>query len=165
MDVDRLRDLAVVSVQQAEKLGIVDDVLIDPRTHRLGGLILSGGLFRGGPTVAWACVRTIGADAVMVDDTVSATAGVEESTLTRLHAMRGRKVVTDTGDLAGTLDGAEFDPASGQITSYLVATEGGRPFQRSPRLHVPPAAIEGIGKELITVDAKVIEFQRRSDPE
>lgn len=163
MDVDRLRDLAVVSVQQAEKLGIVDDVLIDPRTHRLGGLILSGGLFRGGPTVAWPCIRTIGADAVMVDDTATATAGVEGSGLIHLHDLRGLKVVTDSGELAGTLDGLEFDPATGQITSYLVATEGSRPFHRSPRLHLPPAAIEGMGKELITVDAKVIEFQR--DPE
>jgi sporulation protein YlmC with PRC-barrel domain len=60
MDVDRLHGMAVVSVQQAEKLGTVEDVLVDLDQHRVAGLLLHSGLFHGGPIVGWASVHSIG---------------------------------------------------------------------------------------------------------
>ena len=99
MDVEQLRGRAVVSVQQAEKIGTVHDVLVDTSAHRLAGLVLQGGLFRGGPSIAWADVRTIGQDAVMVDDRRAAANATVDGAV-KLADLRGRKVVTDSGELA-----------------------------------------------------------------
>jgi sporulation protein YlmC with PRC-barrel domain len=158
MDVDHLRGMAVVSVQQAEKLGTVEDVLLDLDEHRVGGLRLHGGLFRGGPIVGWPSVHAIGQDAVMVDDSNAAGPGAdgEVSGLTRLHALHGMKVVTDAGVLAGTFDGADMDPATGRITRYVVAGPGGGLFHRGHRFMLPPEGIVGIGVDLITVAAAAV---------
>jgi len=123
MDGETLRGIAVVSVQEARKLGTVDDVLLDLQRHRLGGVTLQGGLFRGGPTVEWSAIRSVGQDAVMVDDSgaVAAPLDAKHSALVRLTALRGTKVVTDMGDLAGTIAEVEVDPASGAVAAYTVA--------------------------------------------
>jgi sporulation protein YlmC with PRC-barrel domain len=158
VNAEEIRGRAIVSVAQAEKLGAIDDLLVDVREHHVAGFLLQGGLFRGGPSVAWSDVRTIGSDAVMVDDRSAAAAGPGNNP--RLADLRGRKVVTDTGDLAGTLDGLEFDPASGAITNYIVAGTGGGLFQTAPRFVLPSSAVKAVGDNLITVNGKVIDFQR-----
>ena len=74
MDLAQLQSRAVVNVNQAEKLGEIADLLIDTANHRLAGFVLRGGLFRGGASVPWGDVRSIGKDAVMVDDASAAAA-------------------------------------------------------------------------------------------
>ncbi|HWE63964.1 MAG TPA: PRC-barrel domain-containing protein [Chloroflexota bacterium] len=162
MNIDQLQGMAVVSVHQAEKLGTIEDVLLDLDQHRVGGLLLHGGPFRGGPVVGWASVRSIGQDAVMVDDSNAAGSGSEGqvSGLTRTQELRGMKVVTDTGALAGTIEGADIDPATGQITRYMVAEPGGGLFHQGHRFTLAPEAIVGIGVDLITVRAGAITVQR-----
>ncbi len=164
MQADQLKGVAVVSVPQADKLGAIEDVLLDLPQHRLGALLLHGGLFHGGPLVPWSEVRSVGQDAVMVDETVNATreaGSAGEVYGTRLSSLRGTKIVTDTGNLIGTLSGADIDPATGQITAYLVtASEGSGFFHRAPQFTVPANAIVGVGQDLITVDAHVVDAQR-----
>jgi len=164
MDVEQLRGRAVVSVQQAEKIGTVHDVLVDTSAHRLAGLVLQGGLFRGGPSIAWADVRTIGQDAVMVDDRRAAANATVDGAV-KLADLRGRKVVTDSGELAGTIDGLDFDPETGTIAHYIVAGQSGGLFRTAPRYQLPPKAVAAVGDGLITVDARTIDFQRAPQPE
>lgn len=167
MNIDHLRGMAVVSVQQAEKLGTVDDVLVDLDNHRAGGLVLRGGLFRGGPIVGWPSVRTIGQDAVMVDDSNATGTAAEGdiSGLARMQDLRGLKVVTDAGEFVGTLAGAEIDAASGQINGYIVEEPSGGLFHRSHRFTLPPGGIVGVGVDLITVAAGAITVQREEQAE
>jgi sporulation protein YlmC with PRC-barrel domain len=103
----------------------------------------------------------------MVDDSNSAgPASVGDvSGFTRLRDLRGMKVVTDAGELAGTLDGADIDPASGQITRYIVVEQGKGLFQRARRFTLPPEGIVGIGVDLVTVAASVITVQREETAE
>jgi sporulation protein YlmC with PRC-barrel domain len=167
MNIDQLCDMAVVSVQQAEKLGTVEDVLVDLDQHRAGGLVLHGGLFRGGPIVGWSSVRTIGQDAVMVDDSNAAVPGGDGdiSGLAPMHELRGMKVVTDAGSLAGTLEGVDIDPATGLIIRYIATEPGGGLFHRGHRFTLPPEGIVGVGVDLITVAADAITVQRDEQTE
>lgn len=161
MDIDALRDMAVVSVNQAEKLGSIEDVLIDVRAHRIGGLLLHGGLFRGGPVINWSSVGTVGQDAVMVEDRAAASTGADsDSGLTRFQTLRNLKVVTDAGALVGTVQGAEVDPADGRILHYTVAAPDGNLLRKAATFSVPPSSIEAVGRDLMTVNAAVIDFQR-----
>ena len=152
MIADELRGLAIVSVTQAQKLGAIDDILIDTQQHQVAGFLLQGGLFHGGPAVAWSDVRTIGIDAVMVDD--SSAAGANVAGQTRLAQLRGRKVVSNTGELVGTIVSIDFDPVSGAIVSYIVAGLDRGVFRAPSQFNVPAATVSAIGADLITIDAQ-----------
>jgi len=156
MDGEALRGMAVVSVQQAEKLGVIDDLYVDLPHHRLGGLLLRGGLFRGGPTVTWSAVRSVGKDAVTVDDsTVLSDPGADQPTSwVRLTTLRSTKVVTETGDLLGTISGVDIDPESGKVLHYAVAAAREGLFRAGEHSIVSPAAIVGVGAGLLTVGAR-----------
>jgi sporulation protein YlmC with PRC-barrel domain len=157
MTVDELRGIAVVSVQRAHILGTVDDVLVDVEAHKIGALALHGGLFRGGPEVAWSAVRKVGPSAVMVEDGATAASADKQGQLTRLtklDALKGRQVVTTAGELIGTLDGIDFDPENGHVVYYLGNAPGGGMFHAAPVFRVPPEAVLGVGQELMTVDAQ-----------
>ncbi len=161
MQGEELRGLAVVSVQQAEKLGTVEDILVDLSKHKVAALLLQGGLFRGGPMVRWADIRSIGRDAVMVDDSSAAIPAADQEHVIRLANLRDTQVVGDNGELAGTVAAVDLDADTGKITAYVVsAPEGGGLFHAAPRFRVQPEAIAGIGPKLITIDAKAIDFQR-----
>jgi uncharacterized protein YrrD len=156
MDGEALRGMAVVSVQQAEKLGTIDDLLLDLPHHRLGGVMLRGGLFRGGPTLTWSAVRSVGKDAVTVDDSsaLSDPGDTQPTDWVRLSTFRGTKVVTDTGDLLGTISGIDVDPQSGKVIHYVAAAPSGRPFSTGEQFIVSPAAVVGVGVGLLTVDTQ-----------
>ena len=162
MDVQELDGRAVVSIQQAEKLGAIEDVLVNVQQHRVEGLQLKGTLLRSGPAVSWSRVRTVGVDAVMVDDNEAATSisEADRAQLMRLQSLRGMRVVTDAGELIGTISSVDVDEGSGQIVYYLVDLGNGGLLHPNPRLRVPPAAIQGVGKDIMTVDARVVDFQR-----
>jgi sporulation protein YlmC with PRC-barrel domain len=159
MDIEELRGRAVVSVQQAEKLGAIADTLVDVTNHQLAGVLLQGGMFRGGDTVPWTDIRTIGQDAVMVDDR-SVTQHDVATDAVRFANLRGRKVVTDAGELVGTIDGADLNQETGNITSYVVAAASTGLFRTAPRYQVPPDAVAAVGDNIITIDAKAIDDQR-----
>ena len=111
------KNLAVVSVQQAENLGAVDD---------LHALLLRGGMFREGQMVPWSAVRSVGRDAIMVEGSNAATARATGDSLMAFDALRNTQVVGDNGELAGTVVDADIDPDTGNVLAYIVAApEGG----------------------------------------
>jgi sporulation protein YlmC with PRC-barrel domain len=157
------KNLAVVSVQEAKKLGSVEDLQLDVREHHVDALLLHGGLFRGGPMVPWTCVTGIGHDAVMVDASSDAVARTAGDTVMRLDALKKTQVVGDNGELAGTIDGVDIDPDTGKVLAYIVtAPAGGGLFHQAPRFRVEPLAIKRIGPQLITIDASTVNFQSTS---
>jgi len=164
MQADEFKGAAVVSVPQADKIGTIEDVLLDLQEHRVGALLLHGGLFHGGPVVPWAEVGSVGRDAVMVDESKDATreaGGAAQGYGIRLDSLLGIKVVTDTGSLIGGLSGADIDPATGKVITYVVtASEGGGIFHSAPRFTLAPKAVVGVGRDIITVDATVVDVQR-----
>jgi len=90
-------------------------------------------------------------------DTLSASDKGTDVGGARFTSLRGTKVVTDAGDLAGTLASAEIDPASGQVTRYVVtAPEGGGLFHSAPQFGLPASAVAAVGTNLITVAAGAV---------
>jgi len=154
------KDLALVSVQQAENLGAVEDIQLDVKEHRVAALLLRGGLFRGGQMVPWSDVRSVGRDAIMVDASTSAVARTDGEFLTRLDTLKNTQVVGDNGELAGTIAGADIDAETGRVLAYIVAApEGGGLFHQAPRFRVEPAAVQAVGPKLITINASTVNFQ------
>ena len=128
---------AVVDMDAAEKLGNIHKVILDPDGRRGAGFVVArgGSLFNAGPetTLSASAVHAIGPDAITVRS--AATTGADADRLERLPRVSdlvGRKVVSQDGQLLGTVDDVLIEPADGRIIGY--ALEGGSPLGKLENL-------------------------------
>lgn len=124
---------AVVDMEAAEKLGNIHRIILDPDGRRVAGFVVArgGSLFNAGPetTLPASAVHAIGPDAVTVRSV--AISDVEADRLERLPRVSdlvGRKVVSQDGQLLGTVDDVLLDTADGRIVGY--ALEGGTRLEK-----------------------------------
>ena len=117
-----LIDRAVVDIDAAEKLGEIDEIVLDPDQCMVAGLVLvqgksflSGGTQRVIPATS---VHSIGADAVTVSASRQTVSVDEMAGLPRRRDIVGRKVVGQSGDLFGHIEDVLIDPADGRIIGY-----------------------------------------------
>jgi sporulation protein YlmC with PRC-barrel domain len=123
MRAERLKGLAVVDLDAAEKIGTISDVIVAPGARRIAGLIVARGRTllgrRQAFTLPASAVHALGHDAVTVrraaadDDAI-----VHLGDLRRLGQVTGRKVVTESGRLVGTIQAVCIDPRDGRIVGY-----------------------------------------------
>jgi uncharacterized protein YrrD len=128
---------SVVSSEGGERIGRVSDVLLDPGSHRVVGLVLSGGVFKSEQVLRYADVQTLGRDAVIargsegvLDAEEWRRQGVEafrSSTLTH------KRVLTTGGRDLGEIDEVYLDDQSGAVEAFDVrdSTLGGLRHTRS----------------------------------
>jgi uncharacterized protein YrrD len=126
MDTNAIKGLAVVTIVGGEKLGQVEDVLLDEALHHVAGFqIESGGLLhRQHLVVPFQAVRSIGADALMVADAnaLQPAPGKQPAGQRAASQLDKLRVVTRSGEHAGNLTVAHFEPDTGAITSYELGT-------------------------------------------
>jgi uncharacterized protein YrrD len=148
-----LKGRAVIGLTGAHKLGIVDDALVSSSYDRLETLrIRPEG---GGPDylVSMDHVRSIGADAVTVDSqdsVVRADRATDLSRLSSLEAVRNSRVVTEGGDLLGSISEIDFAPDTGHVEAfeYHSGLLGGVMGKHHT---VRPEDIIGVGRNIVTV--------------
>jgi uncharacterized protein YrrD len=123
MKVSRLRDMAVVSIEDAEKIGTVSDLLVNPDGQRVLALRVKGAQGQETNIVPVEEIASIGKDAITIHDTRGIAMDIEmdEGTV-YLSKLTGTKVLTRSGDLLGTVAEVEFDPYSFDITGYELST-------------------------------------------
>lgn len=128
---------AVVDMDAAEKLGNVHRVILDPDGRRVAGFVVArgGSLFNAGSetTLPASAVHAIGPDAITVRSTGADNAEADRlERLPRVSDLVGRKVVSQDGQLLGTVDDVLIEPADGRIIGY--ALEGGSPLGKLENL-------------------------------
>ncbi|MGI9149592.1 MAG: PRC-barrel domain-containing protein [Chloroflexota bacterium] len=125
MQASELKGRAVVAVSNAEKIGQVVDVLFDAAFRQvLGFRVKKGGLLGKTEAVPRDSVNAIGADALTVatpdvindQDRFAELAGA--ATLTQVE---GTKVVTEGGELLGTIAHLEIDDDARKVRSYTLS--------------------------------------------
>jgi uncharacterized protein YrrD len=119
---------AVVDMDAAEKLGSVHKVILDPDGRRVAGFVVArgGSLFNAGAetTLSATAVHAIGPDAITVRSRPITDAEADRlERLPRVSDLVGRKVVSQDGQLLGTVDDVLIEPTDGRIIGY--ALEGG----------------------------------------
>lgn len=157
MRLGEIRGKSVVSLAEARKVGVVDDVLVDARHERIEALRLKSE--RDGPSyvVSSDDVRGFGPDAVTIDHQdalMSSDRMPGMSGLRSLSAVLNSRVVTEDGRLLGTVSEVDFDPASRRIRRFEFGGEGlegllGRKHS------LDPEDVVGIGPGLVTVRNEV----------
>jgi len=136
MKFSELKGRAVVSLDDAKKIGEVEDLMVDPLSRRIVSLKVRIGMFKAAQLVSATDVKNVGADAVTLttnslltatpadaagSDTASAAGAPAAVELTRIL---GAKVVTDAGTLVGELKDVVIDWSTLEITGYEVREVG-----------------------------------------
>lgn len=118
---------AVVDVDAAEKLGRIDRIVLDPESRRVAGFVISRGssIFNNDKDIVLpaSCVHAVGPDAVTVRRLADEAVDGLDS-LPRVSDIAGRKVVSESGRLMGTVDDVLIDEADGRIIGYALAGRG-----------------------------------------
>ncbi len=125
-----LRHKAVVTIQNAERVGTVKDVLVDTEAQRIAALQVEGAARTEPETIPIDRVRSIGKDAIMLEEAEAKAqpsrpgkTGPGEGVV-RLDELLGGKVLSYEGNLLGTLVDLGFDTTTFQITDYEVRPGG-----------------------------------------
>ena len=122
---DELKGRAVVVLSNAEKVGQVDDVLFDaPFRQVLGFRVKKGGLLGKTEALPRESVTSIGADAL----TVASQELINDETrfaqlagAATLSKVTGTKVVTESGQLLGTISHLEIDDEAHSVMAYVLS--------------------------------------------
>lgn len=113
----------VLSRDDAEELGRVRHLLVDVGQRRVTALHIDGRRKKA-LLVDWEELSGFGPDAVVVGPGSTLRGPADDRELAMVSGdldWRGRRVLTDHGDLAGAVTDVEFDPATGALTA--VATD------------------------------------------
>lgn len=126
MRADELKGRAVVALSTAEKIGHVDDVLFDAEFRQvLGFRVKKGGLLSQTEVLQRDSIEAIGTAAVTVPS--PDVLNDQERFATLAHAstlgqVQGTKVVTEGGELLGTIAHLEIDADARTVTAYALAS-------------------------------------------
>ena len=121
--------LPVINIIDGTKVGTIAHLYLDLAARQVVGFAIApdGGWFGGAvepaPTIAAMAVRSLGPDALTVDDLVAAHAawvGATFGALLTVDQLAGRPVVTETGAELGHLAAVDFDPETFALTGITV---------------------------------------------
>ena len=119
-----LKGFAVVSLKEGNKVGTVEDLLFDARFRTLLGFRLKHDAQYATPVILRSNVSAIGHDAITVsnlDDVMDLAQHPELQTAIPLAQISSTKVVSDKGDVLGTIDDIEIDDDAQTAQAYLLS--------------------------------------------
>ena len=122
MQADELKGRGVLALSNAEKIGQVEDVLFDAQVRQvLAFRVKRGGLFRKAQALLRDSVTSIGAAALtvqgpdVINDEDRFTDLAHASTLSQVKRIQ---VLTESGELLGTVAHLEIDDDARKVTGY-----------------------------------------------
>ncbi len=163
MDAQALIGKAVVALDDADRLGSIDELVFQTDPLRLTGLQVTDP--RGRFSVLLERIRAVGPDAITVESREVADAGILATGVDgrlSLADLKHLKVVDETGALIGEVLSIDVEPADGTVIS-LNTIKGGLLGVGGTRLNLPPDAIRGIGAQVVTVKADAAASPAASD--
>lgn len=125
MKASELRSRSVVTLNNAVKAGTVEDVLFDPAYKVVLGFGVKKGAFKQSEAVLRTNVSAIGRDAITVatPDAINMEARFSElAGAARLSQVHGTKVMTEGGELLGTIRDLIVDDDARSVTAYELDT-------------------------------------------
>jgi uncharacterized protein YrrD len=155
MDVKSLKGIAVVSIEQGEKVGTVDDLLFDLEGRKVVAfkLIKPGLLRSGGIVLRMDDVESIGKDAVMIRNRERIRELKDERDLQGrpdLAALSSLRVVTQDGTYVGNLATVQFDQKFGRLTAIEI-TGGGLMDRLRRTKEVEISEVVSMGTDVVII--------------
>jgi uncharacterized protein YrrD len=158
MDVKSLKGIAVVSIEQGEKVGTVDNVVFDLDSRRVIAfkLVKPGFLRSGGIVIKMTDIESIGKDAIMIRNKEKIREFKSERDLQGrpdLGQLSSLRVVTEDGTFVGTLATVQFEPRNGVITEFEVTGAGFMDRLRRNQ-SISTREVVSIGSDLMVIPDK-----------
>ncbi len=112
--------MPVISLQEGQQIGSVKGLVVDPSLKQVVALIIEQkGWFKEQKYIPFSKVKSVGEDAVTIDQTSSAERGTSLPNIVKLLKdnveLIGARIVTENGTLLGYVDEYYVDLASGQL--------------------------------------------------
>ncbi|MDI6710709.1 MAG: PRC-barrel domain-containing protein [Thermoanaerobacterales bacterium] len=156
-----LLGLPVISLEEGAKVGHIKGLILNPTAKALVALVVEGrGVFKEQRFIPFAKVHSMGANAVTVSRGQTAQKAANLPEMVQLWKDRtplvGARVVTESGDILGTVVDYGIDPPTGAVAglevapSSLGATLKGRSW-------MPAGTLRTLGKEIIVVSDEARE--------
>ncbi|GAC1332149.1 MAG: hypothetical protein NVSMB17_10910 [Candidatus Dormibacteria bacterium] len=170
-----LNGRAVVDMALAEKLGEIDEAVLDPEGRRVAGFMVTKGstLLGGGHRMVFAAsaVHSVGPDAVTVHGAILEHAEGAFPGLPRRRDIVGRKIVGHSGKMYGHIHDVLIDGASGEIIGYSMedAPRGGldgifgAPRTSADLKYVRADADLRVGSEIVVVPDEAVVHHNATD--
>lgn len=158
MDAKSLKGIAVVCIEEGEKVGTVDNILFDLEGRRVIAFkLVKPNLLRSGGIVArMDDIESIGKDAIMIKNKERVREFKTEGDLQSspdLHSLSSLRVVSEDGTYIGNMATIQFDKNNGAITDIEVT--GGSFIDRLRRnLVVPASEVVSIGSDVVVIPDK-----------
>ncbi len=124
MNAKDLRGFTVVSLREGNEVGTVDDLLFDAQFRTVLGFRLAHVEHYATPVIVRSNVAAIGHDVITVsslDDIMDLAQHPELQTAVDLEHITGTKVVSDKGEVLGTIDDVELDDAGQTARAYFLS--------------------------------------------
>jgi uncharacterized protein YrrD len=166
MNSQEVTGLPVINIVDGTKVGTVAHLYLDLAAQQVVGFAIApdGGWFGGkvepAPTVAASAVRSLGADALTIDDLVAAHAawvGATYGALLTVDQVAGRPVVTASGADLGHLTAVDFDAETFALTGMEVASG----MFRSKTLLPIDRLVQFAADRVVVTDAVMIASEDR----
>src|SRR6478735_2323639 len=123
MKFSELKGRAVINLEDARKIGEVEDLMVEPESHHIVSVKVRTGMFHAAQVISVADVRNVGGDAVTIStgsatsestagqnlvasqngSAVGTTTATGAQPLIEITSILGNKVVTDAGTMLGEL--------------------------------------------------------------
>jgi len=153
--------LPVITRDSGQKVGHVEDLIVDRQgSHVLGIVVSEKGLLGGSSVVAWPGILVIGLDSVIVESEAALAKASElpeiDEVLQDDFVLQGIRVQTTAARDLGRIENFFFDGETGEIPGYELVG-GLNEQQPSGRAFMPTHPSFEAGKDYAFVDPSVAE--------
>jgi uncharacterized protein YrrD len=155
MDARSLKGIAVVSIDEGEKVGTIDDTIFNLEKKQVIAFRLAKtGLFRGDRNfVTFEDIHSIGPDAVMIQNRSrlhTAKSKYDYSASPGIAKLTSLRVVTEDGAYVGNVANVHFDRRIGVFTEIEVTGESILAVLRRNKV-IPANEIVSVGNDVVVV--------------
>jgi uncharacterized protein YrrD len=156
----QLRGHPLIDTSKGQKVGDVQDILLDPQLQGIQAFSYKAGLFQR-PNIIPAAQARIGVDAVTFQPGPQPEQDVSQmGQLPKASDTVGRRVFTDTGRLLGVVDDLRFDQNSHRLLGVELAPEGaagrGQRIGAAREQLLPTQSIINFGPDALIVNEQAL---------
>ena len=157
---NKVLNLPVITMNNGKQVAKIQDIIYDPRTNQVKAFLISeGGWFKEAEVLLIQDVKSIGADAVMIDgDTFIRPANEVDNAVSSIaeseNYLTKNQVITQQGTKLGKVVDIYFEFPGGRVTD-LEVSEGFIKNLSSGTKTIPVANIVTVGEEALIVSGYV----------
>lgn|GEM_PF-5413398 len=169
-----LKGRSVIARAESVRVGEVEDILFSPQDGRIGAILVNtegiGGRLRGmlgqaGSAVRGEAIEAVGPDAIMCRDRYSVVDAerIDRQQLLSAQALKGRAVITDTGQRLGKLGDVVVNTDTRRVEAYTIVPQResapsgpNAPSAPHEEVLVPVGPEARVGKDLVTVPSRSV---------